>query len=177
MDSAGAMRMIATIAMRRGREAADLRLAAGPIHGGGLGQATGHSQPAEQARGKIGAAGGDELLVGVQPIAALGGIQSPGTQPLGQTDDRDGGPSEGDADQPGQRHDRDGGCGQPFWHRTDDGHALSGEVEPMRCGEPKGEHDQRPGDPRQQARPDEQHRECADTHRDRSQVDLVDIEC
>ena len=133
----------------RGRETADLRRAARPIHGGGLGQASGHPQAAEQARADIRAAGGDELLVGVQPIATLSGIQSSGTQPLGKTDDRDGGPGEGDVDQPGQRHDRDGGRGQPFRHRTDDGHAASSEVEPVRGREPKDEDDQRPRHPRQ----------------------------
>ena len=98
----------------RGRETADLRRAARPIHGGGLGQASGHPQAAEQARADIGAASSDELLVGVQPIATLSGIQSSGTQPLGKTDDRDGGPGEGDLDQPCRRHDRDRGCGQPL---------------------------------------------------------------
>ena len=84
----------------RSREAADLGRAAGPIHGGSLGQAPGHSQAAEQTRANIGAAEGDEFLVGVQPVATLGGVQSSGTQPLGKADECDGGPREGDVDEP-----------------------------------------------------------------------------
>ena len=98
----------------RGREAADLRRAAGPIDGGSLGQAPGHPQAAEQTRANIGAAEGDQLLVGVQPVTTLGGVQSSGTQPLGQADERDGGTSEGDVDEPIQRHERDRGRRQPF---------------------------------------------------------------
>ena len=149
MDSAGATRRIATIAMAAAERPLTCDVPPRPIHGGGLGQASGHPQAAEQARADIGAASGDELLVGVQPIATLSGIQSSGTQSLGKTDDRDGGPGEGDVDQLIQRHDRDRGCGQPFWHRTDDGHAASSEVEPVRGREPEDEDDQRPRHPRQ----------------------------
>ena len=150
MDSAGATRRIARIAMAAAERPLTCDVPPRPIHGGGLGQASGHPQAAEQARADIGAAGGDELLVGVQPVATLSGIQSSGTQPLGKTDDRNGGwPGEGDLDQPIQRHNRDRGCGQPFRHRADDGHAARGEVEPIRCREPKDEDDQRPRHPRQ----------------------------
>jgi hypothetical protein len=63
----------------RSREAADLRPAAGPIYGGSLGQASGYAQAAKQARADIGAADGYQLLVCVQPIVTLCGVQPAGT--------------------------------------------------------------------------------------------------
>ena len=122
----------------RGREAADLRRAAGPIGGGSLGQAPGHAQAAEQTRANIGAAEGDQFLVGVQAVTTLGGVQSSGTEPLGQADERDGGTREGDVDEPIQRHQRDRRRGQPSRHLTDDGHTASGEIEPVRGREAEG---------------------------------------
>jgi hypothetical protein len=52
---------------------------------------------------------------------------------------------------------------------------VSGELEPVRCGEPEDEDNERPRHPRQQALPDEQHGQCNDTYRCRQQIDLVDV--
>ena len=143
----------------RGRKAADLRSAAGPIRSGGLRQAPGDAEAAEHAGADVGAAEGDQLLVGVQAVTTLGGVQSSGTQPLGQADERDGGTREGNVDEPIQRHERDRGRRQSLRHLTDDGHTAGGQVEPVRCHQPEGEDEERPGHPRQQALPDEQHRQ------------------
>jgi hypothetical protein len=92
----------------------------------------------------------------------LGCVQSSGTQSLSKTDERNGGSGEDDVDQLAQRHERDCGCAQPFRHLTDDGHAVSGELKPVRCRKPEDEDDERPRHPRQEPLPDEQHGQCTD---------------
>lgn len=89
-------------------------LAAGPVDGGGLGQAAGHAQAAEQARPDIGEPGSDELLIGLQSIAVSGCEQPPGAQSLGKAHETDGGTGQQHVNQLARRHDRDRRGGSPL---------------------------------------------------------------